>query len=82
MPAQNEPVRIQFRRGGKGAGVTVVERLQMHPAGKDELLSKFKKALGIGGTVKFGVLELQGDCRDRVEQELVALGYKVKRIGG
>lgn len=76
-----EPVRIQFRRGGKGAGVTAVERLNMHPFEKEELLARFKKALGIGGTIKSGVLELQGDCRDRVEAELTALGLKVRRIG-
>lgn len=78
---QTEPVRIAFRRPGKGAGVTTVERLQMHPAGKEELLTKFKKQMGVGGTLKFGVLELQGDCRDRIEAALIGLGYRVRRIG-
>lgn len=80
-PKQAEPVRIQFRRGHKGSGMTVISRLQMHPAGKEELLSKFKKKLGVGGTVKLGELELQGDRRDAVEAELKALGYKIKRLG-
>jgi translation initiation factor 1 len=53
----------------------------MHPAGKEELLRKLKKRLGVGGTVKLGALELQGDRRDAVEAELKAAGYKVKRIG-
>ncbi len=79
-PRQTEPVRVSFRRGHKGSGVTIIERLQMHPAGKEELLKKFKKRLGVGGTLKPGALELQGDHRDFVENELKTLGYKVKRL--
>ena len=78
---QAEPVRISFRKGHKGSGLTLIERLQMHPAGKEELLKDLKKRLGVGGTVKFGVLELQGDQRDSVEARLKASGYKVRRIG-
>ena len=51
-PRQAEPVRVSFRRGHKGSGMTIIERLRIHPAGKDELLKKFKKRLGVGGTVK------------------------------
>jgi translation initiation factor 1 len=80
-PKQAEPVRVSFRRGHKGSGLTMIEKLQMHPAGKEELLKKFKKRLGVGGAVKFGVLELQGDHRDSVETELKGLGYKVRRLG-
>ena len=78
---QTEPVRISFRRTGKGSGMTLVEKLPMHPAGKEELLSRFKKRLGAGGAVKNGVLELQGDRRAFVKAELEAAGYKVRLIG-
>jgi translation initiation factor 1 len=61
--------------------MTLVERLPMHPAGKEELLSRFKKRLGAGGAVKDGVLELQGDRRAFVKTELEAAGYKVRLIG-
>ena len=77
---QTEPVRISFRRTGKGSGLTLVEKLPMHPAGKEELLKKFKKRLGVGGTVKLGVLEIQGDHRDLVKTELEAAGYKIRVI--
>ncbi|MBI5743731.1 MAG: hypothetical protein HY952_04210 [Elusimicrobia bacterium] len=78
---QTEPVRVQFRRTGKGSGLTLIEKLPMHPAGKEELLSKFKKRLGVGGTLKDGILELQGDRRAFVKTELEAAGYKVRLIG-
>ncbi len=78
---QTEPVRVSFRRTGKGSGLTLVEKLPMHPAGKEELLKKFKKRLGAGGTVKNGVLELQGDRRGFIRAELEASGYKVRLIG-
>jgi len=78
---QTEPVRVSFRRTGKGSGLTLVEKLPMHPAGKEELLRKFKKRLGVGGTVKDGVLEIQGDRCDFVKSELEAAGYKVRVLG-
>ena len=78
---QTEPIRISFRTGHKGSGITLIDRLPMHPGGKEELLKKFKKRLGVGGTVKLGAVELQGDQRDFVEAELKAQGYKVRRIG-
>lgn len=78
---QTEPVRISFRKTGKGSGLTLVEKLPMHPEGKEELLKKFKKRLGAGGAVKQGVLEIQGDRRAFVKTELEAAGYKVRLIG-
>ncbi|MBI3551922.1 MAG: hypothetical protein HY077_05335 [Elusimicrobia bacterium] len=79
---QPEPLRLSFQRGAKGSGVTKIERLIMHPTLKEKMLSDFKRRFGCGGTIKDGVLELQGDRRDAVEVELKAQGYQVKRIGG
>lgn len=79
---QPYPVRLEFRRGAKGSGVTRLDRLIMSPSGKEELLKRFKSRLGCGGTVKDGVLEIQGDHRDFIEAEMKKDGYKVQRIGG
>ena len=79
-PRQPEPVRLTFGRGAKGSGVTRVERLIMHPTIKDQLLAQLKKRLGCGGAIKDGVLEFQGDHRDKLEKELAAQGYKVRRL--
>ena len=78
---QTEPVRLSFRKTGKGSGLTLVEKLPMHPEGKEELLKKFKKRLGAGGAVKDGVLEIQGDRRTFIKAELEAAGYRVRLIG-
>lgn len=79
---QPEPVRLRFARGAKGSGVTFIERLNMHPSLKEKLLSRFKKRFGCGGTIKDGVLEIQGDRRDVLQNEFEKDGYRIKRIGG
>lgn len=75
---QTEPVRVRFLRNAKGSGMTVVERLPLHPQGKEDLLKKMKKSLGCGGTVKEGRLEIQGDKKAQAAQMLEKEGYKVR----
>lgn len=75
---QTESVRVRFVKNTKGSGTTVVERLPLHPQGKEELLKKMKKALGCGGTIKEGHLEIQGDKKLRAAQILEKEGYKVR----
>jgi translation initiation factor 1 len=41
-----------------------------------------KRLCGAGGTVKDGVVEIQGDHRERLAERLRALGYTVKLAGG
>ena len=43
---------------------------------------QLKTACGSGGTVKDGVIEVQGDHRDRIVELLKAQGLVVKRAGG
>jgi translation initiation factor 1 len=62
--------------------VTVVSGL---PGTRDEIVGlarELKRACGAGGTVKEGVLEVQGDHRDRIAATLAAKGLKFKRSGG
>jgi len=62
--------------------VTVVSGLPGPEAESVALARLLKTACGTGGTFKDGVLELQGDHRDRVAVELQARGYRSKRAGG
>jgi translation initiation factor 1 len=55
------------------------------PASNDAIATiaqQLKKLCGSGGTVKDGVIEIQGDHCDKVQAKLTEMGYKVKRAGG
>ncbi|HEX9164705.1 MAG TPA: translation initiation factor Sui1 [Gemmatimonadales bacterium] len=69
-------------KGRKGAGVTVVVGLGLPAKDLDALASQLKRRCGSGGTVRDGVVEIQGDHRDTVVAELIKSGWKAKRVGG
>ncbi len=69
-------------KGRKGGGVTVVTGLPLAVAELEALASRLKKLCGVGGTVRDGVIEIQGEQRARLQPELEKLGYKVKIVGG
>ena len=69
-------------KGRRGKGVTTVSDVPLDEAGLEELAARLKQRCGTGGTVKDGRIEIQGDQRDRLADELEALGYRVKRVGG
>jgi translation initiation factor 1 len=54
----------------------------LQEAALDELATRLKKLCGAGGAVKNGVIEIQGDHRDRLVAELCKMGYDAKRSGG
>lgn len=67
-------------KGRKGKGVTVVTGVP--PKDLAVLGKRLKQVCGSGGTVKDGRIEIQGDHRDRVLQELEKQGLKAKKAGG
>lgn len=69
-------------KGRKGSGVTVITGVPLPPAELAELATQLKRRCGSGGTVKDGVIEIQGDHRDLVVEELKKKGWSVKRSGG
>jgi translation initiation factor 1 len=69
-------------QGRKGKGVTVIRGLPLNIDALDKTARELKAACGSGGTVKDGVIEIQGDHRDRVVLFLQAAGWTVKRAGG
>ena len=67
-------------RGGKTA--TVVKGVALDAAALTALGKQLKALCGSGGTVKDGVIEVQGDHCDRIVEALKKLGHQVKRAGG
>ncbi len=67
-------------RGGKG--VTLIKNLMLSEEDMNALARKIKQACGTGGTVKNGVIEIQGENREKIADVLLKLGYKVKLAGG
>ena len=68
--------------GRAGKGVSVISGLPLAPADLEALASRLKRLCGAGGAVRDGVIEIQGDHRDRLVAELCRLGYDAKRSGG
>jgi translation initiation factor 1 len=82
-PAGDGVVRVvRETKGRKGKGVTVITGVPLDPAGILQLATRLKRRCGSGGTVKDGVIEIQGDHRDVVVTELQREGWTVKRAGG
>jgi translation initiation factor 1 len=83
VPATDGIVRVSHEtKGRKGKGVTVVKGVALDAQGLAALGKQLKTACGSGGTVKDGVIEIQGDHRELVIAALVKQGHTVKRAGG
>jgi translation initiation factor 1 len=83
LPKGDGIVRVSLdTKGRKGKGVTVVKGVPLDSAALMQLGKQLKTACGSGGTVKDGMIELQGDHRATVIAALQKLGYSVKQAGG
>jgi translation initiation factor 1 len=75
---------VRVGRESKGRGgkvVTLVSGLPVTAVELAALATRLKKRCRTGGTVKDSVIEIQGEHRDTIVVELVALGFKAKRAG-
>ncbi|RRZ95680.1 stress response translation initiation inhibitor YciH [Erwinia sp. 198] len=76
-------VRIQRQTSGrKGKGVCLIAGVDLADPELEKLAAELKKKCGCGGSVKEGVIEIQGDKRDLLKTLLEAKGLKVKLAGG
>ena len=78
--------RVEVRRetGGRG-GKTVTTVSGLVGIGlpeKEQLTKKMRGACGCGGTVKEGVIEIQGDQRETVARILTEAGFRAVMAGG
>jgi translation initiation factor 1 len=76
-------VRIRREiKGRAGKTVTTIQGLPLRGGALEALAGDLKRKCGAGGTVKDGIVVIQGDRRSVVKSELEAKGYKVKIAGG
>jgi translation initiation factor 1 len=81
-PVGDGVVRVgRESKGRKGKTVTLVSGVPGNDEALRALLSELKRSCGAGGAFKDGILEIQGDHRDAVVEELKKRGYKVKKVG-
>ncbi len=69
-------------KGRKGSGVCLITGVDLSDAELKKLAQLLKKKCGSGGSVKNGVIEIQGDQREVLIEALMKLGYKAKLAGG
>jgi translation initiation factor 1 len=82
-PQGDGVVRVSRQtKGRKGKGVTLVTGVPLAGEELKTLAKKLKQRCGSGGTVKDGVIEIQGDHRDVVVKELSEHSWVVKKAGG
>ena len=83
VPAGDGVVRVSRETKGRGGkAVTLVKGVALDATALAALGKQLKAACGTGGTVKDGVIEIQGDQIEKVMAALKAQGHTVKRAGG
>ncbi len=83
IPEGDGIVRVSREtKGRKGKGMTIITGVPLAHKELKVLGKQLKKRCGTGGTVKDGVIEIQGDQRDVLVDELKKKGWVVKRSGG
>lgn len=83
LPPQQQTAYLHRDSKGRGGkGVTLVKNLVLTESDLNALAKTLKQAVGSGGTVKEGVIEIQGEQREKIAEVLRGLGYKVKMAGG
>jgi translation initiation factor 1 len=82
-PKSDGIVRVRLEtKGRKGKGVTVIAGVPLDAEALEKFGRQLKQRCGSGGTVKDGTIEIQGDHRDLVMEELGKQGWTVRKAGG
>lgn len=83
LPETDGIIRIRRETSGrKGKGVTTLSGFALDESTLKSLAKKLKQLCGTGGTAKNGIIEIQGDHRQKLGDHLKEEGYTVKFAGG
>ena len=75
---EKQTAKLAVEKRKRGKTMTVVRGLAAADNDLPALLTRLKSECGAGGTIKDDTIEIQGDHRQRIEQVLAAIGYRVK----
>lgn len=83
LPPQQQTIYLHRESSGRGGTpVSLVKNLVLSADDMKALAKKLKQGCGTGGTIKDGMIEIQGEHREKIAGILQKLGYKVKIAGG
>jgi len=78
---QEQPLLCKYEKR-KGKPTTIIDGYNGTKKDFKALASLLKKDLNVGGGIKNEQIVIQGDYREQIMQQLIALGFNVKRVGG
>jgi translation initiation factor 1 len=82
LPPAQQTLYVSLERLKGGKVATLVEKFVGSEADLEDLGKQLKNKCGSGGTVKDGVILVQGEQRDKIIGLLTTMGYKTKKKGG
>ena len=83
VPSGDGIVRVSLeKKGRKGKGVTLVSGLLLPAEEIKSVAQMLRKKCSSGGSIKNGIIEIQGDQRQVILEELKKNGFMVKQSGG
>lgn len=83
LPPQQQTVYLhRDSKGRGGSSVTLLKNLILSEEDMKQLAKRLKQICSSGGTIKENIIEIQGEHREKIREELKKMGYKVKIAGG
>ncbi len=79
LPANEQKLNVQLdKKQRRGKLVTVITGFIGTSTDLKDLGKQLKQSCGVGGTTKNGQIEIQGDFREKIKQNLSNNGYTIK----
>ena len=77
---EEQRIRILIIKRSYGKIITLIKGINSKDIDLKEVAKNLKTKMACGGTVKEGVIELQGDHRQKVKEELIKMGFPPESI--